>query len=533
MLKALIKKELGQLRAVFFSSRKTGKPLSGGAIVGLTILFVFVFISLCAMFYGISQMLCSAFVGAGGEPLYFSTMALLTLAFGLIGNVFTAHSILFKAKDNELLLSMPIPPSRILLVRMLVVYGMSLIVCAIVWIPTLLAYAMQVGFFTRGVVFRILLLFLLAALVTVLSCFLGWLVALATRRIRNKSLATVLFSLLFIGAYYYVYFRMNSALKALIANSGALESGLKSWGWPIWQIGLACTGKALPMLIVTLITAALFMITCVLLSASIIRIMTSSDAVKKAIYHEKKEKLEGVDRALLKKELKRFSSSPIYMLNSGIGLLMLVAAAVAALVYMNKIREIAASMLPAQLAPYTAIAALGITLLIASTVIITAPSVSLEGKSLWIIQSMPVEPARVLKAKERLQLVLAVLPVLFTSIVLCVVLRLPALVTALIALCSVLFVWLSAAFGLMMNVLKPNFDWTNEAVPIKQGMPVLLTMCFGWIGTLLISLLGYFLMRLMDIRIVLVIIAVIETFAALIIDRWISTAGARIFSKLS
>ena len=41
-----------------------------------------------------------------------------------------------------------------------------------------------------------------------------------------------------------------------------------------------------------------------------------------------------------------------------------------------------------------------------------APSVSLEGKSLWLLQSLPVTPWQVLRAKLRLQLLLTAIPVL-------------------------------------------------------------------------------------------------------------------------
>ena len=49
---------------------------------------------------------------------------------------------------------------------------------------------------------------------------------------------------------------------------------------------------------------------------------------------------------------------------------------------------------------------------LASMNFMTAPSVSLEGKSLWIMQSLPVEPWRIFRAKIRMQLLLIGLPLL-------------------------------------------------------------------------------------------------------------------------
>ena len=48
----------------------------------------------------------------------------------------------------------------------------------------------------------------------------------------------------------------------------------------------------------------------------------------------------------------------------------------------------------------------------------TAPSVSLEGKSLWLMQSLPVTPWQVLKAKLSMQIILTAVPM-----ALCIVVR--------------------------------------------------------------------------------------------------------------
>ena len=47
---------------------------------------------------------------------------------------------------------------------------------------------------------------------------------------------------------------------------------------------------------------------------------------------------------------------------------------------------------------------------LASMNFMTAPSVSLEGKSLWLLQSLPVEPWRIFRAKIRMQFLLTDLP---------------------------------------------------------------------------------------------------------------------------
>ena len=47
--------------------------------------------------------------------LYFAIMGLITICMGVVGSVFNTYASLYLAKDNDQLLSMPIPSRRIIL----------------------------------------------------------------------------------------------------------------------------------------------------------------------------------------------------------------------------------------------------------------------------------------------------------------------------------------------------------------------------------------------------------------------------------
>lgn len=533
MLKALIKKELSQLGNLYFRNRKTGRPRSKGAVVGIVLLMVFVFLSVGAMFGGTATMLASALIPLGKDAFFFAMMGLFTIAVGVIGSVFMTHAILYNAKDNEFLLSMPIEPRNILAARMFTVYLFNFIFCAMVWLPAIIVYGSFAGFRGNWLILSVLLLFAITLLVTVLTCFLGWLVALATSRIRNKSMASVIFSLLFVAGYYYLYFRMNSFITSIIDRSDVIEKGLRGWGWPIWQLGLGASGKPLNALLFTLLTVILFTITALILSATLIRLLTVKASAKKAVYREKRTGQRSVSIALLKKELARFAASPTYILNCGMGLIMLIAAAAAILIKADVIRSVVGTLLERFGFPtLTPILALAAVLFIASTVFITAPSVSLEGKNLWLVQSMPVDPKSVLMAKLNLHILLAFAPVGAASAAICIALKLPAWQAVLTVFAALIFTWLIAEFGLLMNVLKPNFDWSSEAVPVKQDLPVMLTMFFGWIVTVLFAAIGFFANRALGIAPALAIIVGLELIAAFVIHCVNTGLGVKRFSQM-
>ena len=75
-----------------------------------------------------------------------------------------------------------------------------------------------------------------------------------------------------------------------------------------------------------------------------LKIATQNRGAAKTVYHEREAKRSSVDSALFRKECKRFTSSATYMLNSGLGTLFLVAAAVASLIFRARLRETAAML---------------------------------------------------------------------------------------------------------------------------------------------------------------------------------------------
>ena len=103
------------------STAKKKKRGSGSAgTVGMAILWVFVGLSFMVMFGSVFGMLAEPFHAMGFDWLYMTLAFLMCSMFMLLGTVFLAKSMLFEAKDNALLLAMPIPSTIVLCARMIV-----------------------------------------------------------------------------------------------------------------------------------------------------------------------------------------------------------------------------------------------------------------------------------------------------------------------------------------------------------------------------------------------------------------------------
>ena len=127
MVKILLKKQLTEIFRSYFYDAKKNKARSKAAITGYIVLFVILMVGILGgMFTFLSVSLCGALTAVGFDWLYFAIMSLLAILLGAFGSVFNTYSGLYLAKDNDLLLSMPIPVGTIMISRLLGVYLMGL-----------------------------------------------------------------------------------------------------------------------------------------------------------------------------------------------------------------------------------------------------------------------------------------------------------------------------------------------------------------------------------------------------------------------
>ena len=536
MLNALFRKQMMEIGAMFLRNRKTGGVRRGRGAVGFLILYAFAFLSVAFIFFMMADSLASALVPAGFGQLYFAMMALFAVAFGVFGSVFNTYAGLYQAKDNELLLSMPVPPAKILLARLFSVSLMGLLYESLVWLPAVIVHHVRAGFSPVRLILQLAAGAFLAMLVMALTCFFGWIVALISVRLKNKSFLTVLFVLIFLAGYYVLYGNAYRILASILANPEAVESGVRSWAYPFWAAGCAAAGKALSLLPLCLIAVAALSVTWIVLERSFLRIATSNRGAAKKVYREKAARQGSVRSALFVKELRRFTASATYMLNCGLGTVFLLAAAVVLAIYAGKIRsgldmfrdsgEFQAVL------PYLPHYAAGALCFLATMNDITAPSVSMEGKSLWIVQSSPVRPWDALAAKLQLHILVTLIPLSAAGIVCCAVLGLSLPASLLVLAAGAAFTVFSAAAGLCLNLLMPNLDWTNETVPLKSSMPVLIMIFGSWGVILALAALVFALSLVLPPLAALAVAGVLLALADVLLLLWLKRRGSAIFASL-
>ncbi|MBQ9300503.1 MAG: hypothetical protein IJ214_08325 [Clostridia bacterium] len=536
MLKTLLKIRWKALLYGMFARRR-GKKNSGK---GMMVLFGFLLLYMVAAFGFIFGMMFDSmyepFNMIGMGWLYFSLAAVMSAMLCFVGSVFFTQTTIFDAKDNELLLSMPIKPSAIvgsrLLLILLINYGFTALIMGACGLVRCIVSPL-----TAAGLIRFLLCFLLLPLLpTTLSCVVGGIIALIISRLRNKNLFSLILSVAFLGAYFAVCFNMQSYIERMVQNGAAIGAAIRKALPPFYAMGLAMqNGDWGQLLLFALWCLLPFALVYLLLSRGFIRIATARRGAKKVKYQAKAMHVSSIGWTMTRKELSRLGNSSAYMLNGCLGAILAVGVAALTAVKGQSILQTLADVYAGgadvnkMIMPMACVIecfTLGMT-------IISAPSVSLEGKNMWLLQSMPLRAADVLLPKVYMHLIVAVPASLVSSLLFAIALPMGTVDMLLLFLVPLLLTVCMALLGVVVNLRWPRFDYTNEAMVIKQSASSTITM-FSGMGIVLLPVLLYALLRkYITVQTMLIICASTLAIADFIMYDYLAHRADRAFAKLN
>lgn len=536
MFKALLKTRLKSMYAgMFRSSRK--KKQQG---IGMKILFAILGVYLVAVFGGLFGMmffaLCTGLATVGLSWLYFSVAGIIAVLLSFIGSVMAAQSQLFEAKDNEMLLAMPIPPAVILGSRMVALYLITFAFQLLVLLPAGIVYAVLQPVSAAGVVIFVFSMLLLPFLSLFFSCLFGWVIAWISSKMRHKNIIVLVLSMAFLVLYFWGYSQIQTYIDYLVQQGEAVADAIRRAVFPAYHLGLAIAEQnPLSLLLFALCALVPFALVYYLLAVSFVRIATTRKGVSKRKYKAKSLKTSSVRTALVKKELRHVWSSPMYILNGAMGSMMMLLLAGALIVMQGDIREMVREMnqqIPSDVTAFISPVLCAALCFCVSINIMSAPSISLEGKNLWIAQSFPVSGGDVLISKALAHMTVGIPPLLIAGIVGNFLFPSSLPMMLLVIALPLAFTVLTALLGVFINLHFPKFDWISETAAIKQSASTMIAM-FSGMGIVMVPVLLYVL-ALSFVPLSLYLLAWTVLFAGLSVGlyHYLTTKGPVLFARL-
>lgn len=489
-MRAYVRLTLVQLRGLLASSsrrRGRSKPRvwPSAAVFGLTAAFI----ALISAAYSFPLAIALATEGAADLVLVLmpAVGVMIALAIGAQG----AGTFVFGGRDNDLLLSLPIPRTMLAAAKLSALLAEDALVMLSVVLPAAGAYALVAPtpwFYWPAMAAYGLLL---GCVSTTASALIGMLLTWVAARGRGAWVNNVA-ALAVLAAFVVGWTALQNGLRDRITSDpAALRSDLAAWlplfSWgrdaalhgSLGSLGLLALSAVVPLAVLSWLVGRSFV---GLVSALNVRRGRARAADLAAL------RVRSPLAALVRRESKRYFGTTIYFINTGLGLAFVLLGGLFLLVTGALPPGTAEASAALHLSPavFAAVAATG-TISLSQT---TAPSISLEGHRLWILKSAPVRTATILDAKLAFNLVLTAPVLAVFALGFAVAARPSPLEGVLVFLAPLAANAAIAALGLVDNLRWPNLDAANDTAAVKQGASVGLTMLGGLLLAAVASILG-------------------------------------------
>ncbi|MCL2124413.1 MAG: hypothetical protein FWH33_00300 [Oscillospiraceae bacterium] len=517
------------------TNRKRTKPVAKALIILLLVYACGVLlVSFGAVFLTMAEPLFSTGIGW----FYFALMGIIIFVLCFIGSVFMVQPQIFEARDSELLLSLPLKPSMILAGRIFALLVVDYAFEALIVIPAFAALIISgcISYIPMlGMVFLIAAAVLLPLVALAAGCFFGWLVASIASRLRRKNIVTLVFSIALFAVCGWGYYGVLGNMNSLLTSGAEIAEAVRRAVFPAYHLGVAISGGSIMSFLIFAACAVVpYALMHMLLSASFMKLAMRGRGAKKVKYREKAMHVSGVGAALLGREMRLFMSLPLYIINSGLGAIVTVAIAVVLVVrpqlLTDPIVQLSAFM------PSFETGFIGAIVLSALAVMnsVSSPSISLEGKSLWIVKSLPVRERDVLLSKVMLHVVVCGAPSIVAGVICIFALHLRGVAEiALTLVMPVSVTVLFALLGVTLNLAMPKFDWINPIQPVKQSASTMLVIFGGMaLVVVLAAVYGFLLSSALSLGVYLVLCTVVFVAACAGLYAHLISAGCRRFQEL-
>ena len=445
---------------MFLGKKKRTKALVGLLIIAILVLGLMVFFGFSAYLMGSAAMMLyppeRSLVFNEMLAMGLATAAILVLILGL--QKVTGGQ---RAKDTEMLLSMPFRKIEIVTAKAMSRYLFNLGLMFVFAFPYAVIYWYFTGFGIDSVLLTLLVIMLVPLFATGICYIVDFLSVVLFQNAAGSNVLKAMFTLvILVGLVLLIY-----------------TEDYMSFAPFRWMVDTATGADIMSLLYLLLFTLIPAIIGIYLFSITFSR---QNNIAKGKKVEYQKQPSRGTVGAIFNKELNQYLNTPIYMINTIIGPLVIVGVTIWMMMggadTIGGLLTTLTGQDSASYVVYFVMLAFGFA---ATMTTASASAISLEGKYLWILKTMPINTRQLLFAKTLLNLMLLIPVIIVCSIILFIVLDITVVQFALLLILPVLISIIIAFGGLFINLLYPKLEWESESAVVKQSMAVIMAMLLG------------------------------------------------------
>lgn len=414
--------------------------------------------------------------------------AVCTLVCSMVTLVLTflkSSGVLLGLRDDDMVFSLPVKSIEVVLSRMTRVYLSNLSVSVIVGLPAVVVFGSKAGRGTAAALIFLLSLPFIPILPMTLSLGAGILITAISSRSKHRNGLSLALSTLAVLLAVAASTQVRDIAPAEILNMGLVLSNAARRIYPPAALVAAAVREQNWLYFFAFAGLSAFVGGAFAAAAARFCPMRNTAVFGHPVARcaQRPLKASSPVRAMYIRELERYFSCTIYALNSTLGMVLLLVLS-ALLLFVS----------PEELERQSRVAGLGqmlrqilpmVVAVFVSMTSTTAASLSLEGKSRWLMCSVPVRAIDIFNAKIAVNLTV-IAPFALASILLLSI-RMKVSPPQAVLLCAVpaAYACFISVLGMYMNVKFPKYDWTSEYYAVKGGaVSVLATMGLGMLSSL-------------------------------------------------
>ena len=425
------------------------------------------------------------------KPLHleYIVLTLFSLAITILSfmeGIYKSGSLLFNCKDDNLLLSLPIKKRTVMLIRVLRFYIFELLYNSLFILPAMIVYAISIMPSLNYYLTSFIALLLLPIVPIILSCIVGFIITYLSSRFKGKNIVQTIFTTLLLLCILYFSFNSDNYVNDIVSKASGLNDLVTKLYYPVGAyISLVNNFDIIKLLIYIIIHIVIILITIFILGKVYFKINSNSKSV---IAHSKSKKINiktnSKCTSFIKKEFNKFVSTPVFITNAGFGLVLYIIACVLISIKFDGFAETIISTgelnidMVYNLLP---IIMFGIICFGSLMTSITSSMISLEGKTINLLKSLPLKPINIVLYKVLTSLVIIVPCIIVGDIILFIRFHIDITSILLLLIASVLLPFVTELIGIIINLKYPKMDAINDTEVVKQSMSSFVSTLIGMI----------------------------------------------------
>lgn len=424
--------------------------------------------------------------------LFIGVTSILTIIEG----IYKSSNLLFNCKDDNLLLSLPIKKSTVLFIRIFKYYVFELLYNSLFLLPAMFAYGAFVSVDITYYIVSFIAILLLPIIPIVISCIIGGISSAFSSKFKFKNIAQIIITMTMLLIIFLSSSNMESLIGTIAENATSINNIICSNYYPASAyIKLITDFNVQELLIFIIMHLAIFVSAIALLSKIYFKTNSQVKEVKtKSKNSNYKIIVNSPIKAIMKKELKRFINSPVFVINSAFALVLFVVGCIfGALRFEETVNTMIGkdiSTFITDIKLYMPVILFGFICFTSLMSSISSSMISLEGKSFEILKSLPIKPMTIMKGKI-LTAVLIMFPfILIGDIIIFITFQFSIAKIIEILIASIILPLISGTIGLIINLKYPKMDAENDTEVVKHSMSAFIAVFIG----LILAMITVFLM---------------------------------------